>query len=120
MANALNVGVRFCRDFGIQVALLLTAISVLPSLAWPQSSDHHIDAAHTSEPKANVHTKPLRADTNLVLVPATVVDALNRPVLDLEKDNFRVYEDDKQQNIRFFSQEDAPISVGMILDFSSA
>jgi Ca-activated chloride channel homolog len=119
MANALNVGSRLCRDFGIQVALLVMAISVFPLLAWPQSGDHHIDTTRTtSEPRANVHTKPLRADTNLVLIPATVVDALNRPVLDLEKDNFRVYEDDKQQNIRFFSQEDTPISVGMILDFS--
>lgn len=119
MDYAVNVGFRFCRDLGIQVALLLTPTIVFPSLVWPQSADHHIDVARTSsEPKANVHTKPLRADTSLVLVPATVVDAWNRPVLDLKEDNFRVYEDDKQQNLRFFSQEDAPISVGMILDFS--
>jgi Ca-activated chloride channel homolog len=99
---------------------LIPATVALPSFAQAQSTDEvHVDTGSSShKTKLSVHTKRLRADVDLVLVPVTVTDATNRPVLDLEKDNFRLYEDDNEQKIRFFSKEDAPISVGMILDFS--
>jgi Ca-activated chloride channel homolog len=100
---------------------LLSIVLALASVAQPQSTDEvHVGAPSTAQKsKLNVPTtKRLRADVDLVLVPVTVTDSLNRPVIDLEKDNFRVYEDDNQQNIRFFSKEDAPISVGVILDYS--
>lgn len=68
----------------------------------------------------NPHAKRVRADVDLVLVPVTVTDALNRPVVDLDQSNFEVFEDNRPQNIRYFSKEDAPISVGMLLDFSKS
>jgi Ca-activated chloride channel homolog len=68
----------------------------------------------------NRHTKTLHADVDLVLVPVVVTDALNRPVLDLQAKDFAVYENDQRQQVEFFSTEDAPISVGMILDFSKS
>jgi Ca-activated chloride channel family protein len=36
----------------------------------------------------------------------------------LEQQDFALYEDGKRQQIQFFSAEDAPISVGLLLDFS--
>ena len=68
----------------------------------------------------NAHTKPLRADVDLVLVPTTVTDGKNRPVTDLQKQNFAVYEENEPQEIRNFATEDAPISVGLILDVSKS
>ena len=53
-------------------------------------------------------------------VEATVTDAKNRPVIDLQKQNFTVYEENEPQEIRNFSTEDAPISVGLILDVSKS
>src|SRR6516164_8281006 len=99
---------------------LIPATVALPSPAQAQSSDEvHVDAGSSAhKTKLSVRTKRLRADVDLVLVPVTVTDATNQPVLDLEKDNFRLYENDNEQKIRFFSKEDAPISVGMLLDFS--
>ncbi len=64
--------------------------------------------------------KRLRIDVDLVLVPATVTDRLNRPVIDLQKQDFGIYEDDAQQTIRYFAAEDEPISVGLILDVSKS
>ena len=58
------------------------------------------------------HTKAIRADVNVVLVPVTVTDSMNRPVLGLEKEHFQVYEGEEAQQIRYFSTEDAPISIG--------
>jgi Ca-activated chloride channel family protein len=66
-------------------------------------------------PKANI-----RVDTNLVLIPVTVTDPLNRFVTGLEKENFKILEDKKEEAITQFSSEDAPLSVGVIFDCSGS
>jgi VWFA-related protein len=66
-------------------------------------------------PKANI-----RVDSMLVLIPVTVTDPMNRFVTGLEKDNFRVYEDKKEQEISQFSSEDAPLSIGVVFDCSGS
>jgi VWFA-related protein len=66
-------------------------------------------------PKANI-----RSDVNLVLIPVTVTDPLNRFVTGLEKEYFKVFEDKKQQVITQFSSEDAPVSVGVLFDCSGS
>jgi Ca-activated chloride channel family protein len=62
----------------------------------------------------------LRADTNLVLIPVTVGDPLNRPVLGLEKGNFRLLDDKVPQIITQFAMEDAPVAVGLVFDTSGS
>ena len=62
----------------------------------------------------------IRADVNLVLIPVTVTDPLNRFVTGLEKEYFKVYEDKKQQLITQFSSDDAPLSVGLLFDCSGS
>ena len=66
------------------------------------------------------HTKPLRVDVDLVLVPVTVTDALNHPVTALQKQDFQLYEGEKQQEIRYFFQEEEPLSVAVLLDVSKS
>ncbi len=72
--------------------------------------------AQTPEPP----TATLRADTTLVLVPVTVTDPLNRFVVGLRKNDFRLLEDDKEQKVTHFSGEDAPLSVGIVVDTSGS
>jgi Ca-activated chloride channel family protein len=62
----------------------------------------------------------IRVDVNLVLVPATVTDPMNRLVTGLEKENFFLYENNKQQAIKTFSCEDVPVSIGVIFDLSGS
>jgi len=64
--------------------------------------------------------RPMKVDVNLVLIPATVTDSFGRPVLTLSKDDFQLYEGEKAQSIQYFSSEDAPISVALVLDFSAS
>ena len=59
-----------------------------------------------------------RVDTNIVLVPLTVTDPMDRLVTGLEKQNFTVLEDSHNQAIRTFACDDAPVSIGVILDLS--
>ena len=61
-----------------------------------------------------------RADTTLVLVPVTVTDPNNRYVLGLSKQNFHLFEDGVEQTISSFSTEDAPLSIGLIVDVSGS
>jgi len=55
-----------------------------------------------------------------VFVKVSVADPLNRYVTGLEKQYFSVYEDNVKQSISHFSQQSAPVSVGIIFDISGS
>ncbi len=67
----------------------------------------------------------IRVDVNLTLIPLTVTDPMNRLVTGLEKNNFFLFEKgtsgpEQLQTIKTFSTEDAPVSLGIILDLSGS
>lgn len=62
----------------------------------------------------------LHVDVDMALVNVTVTDPYNRLVTGLDPDNFRVFEDNVEQEIVTFSAEDVPISIGVIFDFSGS
>jgi Ca-activated chloride channel homolog len=68
----------------------------------------------------NAHVRPLKVDVDLVLVPVTITDPMNRLVTGLEKENFQLFEGNSAQEIRTFSSEDAPVSLGVIFDSSGS
>ena len=72
------------------------------------------------DPALKTHTRPMKVDVDLVLVPVTVTDPMNRLVTGLEKDNFELYEGNNKQEVMHFSSEDAPISLGVIFDMSGS
>jgi Ca-activated chloride channel family protein len=68
----------------------------------------------------SAHVRPLKVGVDLVLVPVTITDPLNRLVTGLDKENFQLYEGNTAQEIRTFSSEDAPVSLGVIFDSSGS
>jgi Ca-activated chloride channel family protein len=72
------------------------------------------------DPSLRTHTKPIRVDVDLVLVPVTITDPSDRPVLGLAKENFVVLDNGEKQEIENFSCEDAPLSLGVIFDMSGS
>lgn len=68
----------------------------------------------------NVHSKPFHANVDLVLVPVTVTDYMNRPLVGLSRADFSIFEDGTRQQIRSFWSDDSPISVGVLLDVSKS
>ena len=62
----------------------------------------------------------IRMNVDMVLVPITVTDPMNRLVTGLEKDDFKVFESSGEQKIRTFASEDAPVSIGIIFDLSGS
>jgi len=97
--------------------------------AWAQDAPVHVeprvekptpDPDDGVDPALRTHTRPLKVDVNLVLIPVTITDPMNRLVTGLEKDNFELYDEDKKQVIQDFSSEDSPISMGVIFDVSGS
>jgi Ca-activated chloride channel family protein len=61
-----------------------------------------------------------RADSTLVLVSVAVVDRRGGIVNGLASDAFTLTDDGVRQPIRTFSEEDAPVSIGIVLDLSGS
>lgn len=61
-----------------------------------------------------------RSGVELINVSATVTDDNGRFVAGLRKEDFRVYEDDRLQEITHFSSERVPVSLGILLDTSGS
>jgi Ca-activated chloride channel family protein len=104
-----------------------------PALAQTDVNDIHVtprtvEKTKTEEttkesivsPSLNAHVRPLRASADLVLVPVTITDPMNRLVTGLEKENFQLFEGSAGQEIKTFSSEDAPVSLGVIFDSSGS
>jgi Ca-activated chloride channel homolog len=62
----------------------------------------------------------IRVQSTLVLIPVTVTDPLNRFVTGLEKEDFKLFEENEAQEIASFSSEDTPVSVGVVFDCSGS
>ena len=63
----------------------------------------------------------IQVQVNEVIVPVTVTDDKGRFVSDLDQKDFRVMDEGKEQNIRFFTRErNQPVVVGFLLDLSNA
>ena len=62
----------------------------------------------------------ISVETNLVTLPVTVVDRHGRFVAGLSREQFSVYDNGELQNVEFFTQEDAPATIGLVIDSSSS
>jgi Ca-activated chloride channel homolog len=108
------------------IRLKITAAAVLGALfAFPIFADDMRPTAIVPRPQPEAQgnadrASNIRVDSNLVLIPVTVTDPLNRIVTGLERADFKVIEDKVPQEIAQFSSEDAPLSVGVIFDHSGS
>ena len=62
----------------------------------------------------------IHVDSTLVLIPVIVTDRLNRLVPGLAKENFRLFEEEKEQQILSLSSDDLPVSIGLVFDCSGS
>ena len=126
---------RFSVFLLISFLLICLALITSPFPATAQESSTSADNASTpkgdGKPKFDdvrkdtlgTAFKPqqgLHLDVDLALVNVTVTDPYNRLVTGLDPDNFRVFEDNIEQEVVSFSSEDVPISIGVIFDYSGS
>jgi Ca-activated chloride channel family protein len=65
-------------------------------------------------------TKPVIVHSDLITLTVTVTDTYGRFVTGLGKNSFTIFDDKAQQEISFFSDEDAPVSLGVVFDVSGS
>ncbi|HEV7843883.1 MAG TPA: VWA domain-containing protein [Pyrinomonadaceae bacterium] len=63
---------------------------------------------------------PIIVNTDLVTLTVTVTDQYGRYVSGLQQNAFKVFDDKEEQEITYFSDDDAPISVGIVFDLSGS
>jgi len=61
-----------------------------------------------------------RIGVETVYVPIAVSDSLGRYVTGLKKEHFQIFEEKVEQTIIHFSQEEAPVSIGIVFDVSAS
>lgn len=114
-----------------RLLFLLLPFSVATVFAQTSINDVHITPREPRDPNTTKTTAKehgglnsgihlIRSDVNLVMVPVTITDNFNRPVTGLDRDNFELFENKKLQEIKSFSSEDTPVSVGLIVDTSGS
>ena len=134
-SKAVRRKARIISNFGHGVLLSAAGFVclTLPSVAQTDVNDIHVQPRQVEKPKEppkenvvstkdglSARVRPLKVDVDLVLVPVTITDPLNRLVTGLEKENFQLFEGSSAQEIRTFSSEDAPVSLGVIFDSSGS
>jgi len=103
------------------VFLLLLAISGSNSPALLAAQSVAVQDVKHDTPDKVIHPgQSVHIDVDLALVNVTVTDPYDRVVTGLELDNFRVFENNVEQEIQYFSSEDVPISIGVIFDLSGS
>jgi len=128
--NTTALRVRVCLPlFCLSMLLFLSLFALGQSTddvhIVPRTAQDHPGSA-TEDPEKNgssgryPHVKPIRVDVDLIEVPVVVTDAMSRPVLNLKKQNFALYEEDKPQEIRYFMNQEAPISIAVLFDVSKS
>lgn len=73
-----------------------------------------------AEAQKRVETPTFRTSIQMVLVPVTVTDHEGKTIEGLRADDFNVLDDQRSQKIVSFSSDDAPCSVGLVLDISGS
>lgn len=68
----------------------------------------------------NDDDEPIRVESSLVVINATITDAKGKPVAGLKQNQFQVFEDGKEQEIEFFQAEKTPFAAVILLDSSGS
>ena len=91
-----------------------------PAAATPSSQDQTKAPDQQAAPKPQ-EAPPLKVTTGLVHLVAAVSDRRSHFITDLDQKDFRVLEDGKPEDIRFFGrQTDLPLRIGLLLDTSNS
>jgi Ca-activated chloride channel family protein len=119
----------------VPISLLALLLVILPTGSWAQDKLEHkipIDPAvakpvetppaeeQKDQKQGNEIAGPVIVNTDLITFTVTVTDTYGRYVSGLGKNAFTVLDDKKPQEITFFSDDDSPVSVGVIFDVSGS
>ena len=80
-----------------------------PKMQDPQNQEQEIDPDEV-----------VTIESRLVSLNVRVIDRFNRPINDIRKEDFRVYENGAPQTVEFFTRAEVPIQYGLVIDNSGS
>src|SRR4051812_16670733 len=98
-------------SFNLSVCSLLVLLTV--SVCRGQSVPSLLPAFLAPQP-------PISVTSTLVVLPVRVTDDQGNSIFGLAEKDFRVYDEKQPQKLALFEQDDAPVSVGLIVDHSAS
>lgn len=107
---AVEASGRFGRSFNVAL-LILTFV-----FAFAQVNAQNPQPT----PPIDEDDKPIPVKTDLVTLTLTVTDLYGRYVSGLTRESFTIFDNNREQEITFFSDSDAPVSVGILFDVSGS
>src|SRR4051794_14177451 len=112
-------GIRFLQAFSL-LPWLVFGCSTLS--AQSRTGEPNVAIIPRARPTAAEKLPPstFRLDVKMIQVPIQVTDQMDRPILNLPRSAFKLYQDDVEQDIASFSVSDAPISTGLVFDASKS
>ncbi|HVM75176.1 MAG TPA: VWA domain-containing protein, partial [Candidatus Saccharimonadales bacterium] len=107
--------------FGFTLIVVLAGAALVFAQQQPAPAVPPQAPSNPDQTQATQKAPTIPIVVNLVDVLFTVLDRRNKLVSGLEKEDFRVLDDNQQQDIRYFSkQSDLPLRIGMLMDTSNS
>ena len=100
-------------------ALGIAFLAILATVTVAQDEVHIVPRVKPVQPEV-LHEASIKVNVDLALVPVLVEDMDGKPTPGLLPGHFRLFFDGREEEIRYFSEEDAPVSIGLIFDRSGS
>ena len=98
---------------------IINPVAVEP-VAQPTSPNGQPSSSVQQKSTSDFGQGPVITNTDLITVTVTVTDTYGRYVSGLGKGAFTILDEKKPQEITYFSDDDSPVSVGVIFDVSGS
>lgn len=95
------------------------SVSPLPTLRnIPKTDSKTQTQTNNGEVLSDSEDDVVKVETNLITIPVSVFDRNGLYIPNLDKENFKIFEDGKEQQIEYFSTTENPFTVVLLLDTS--
>lgn len=113
---------KVLRSASLYVVVILFTLTVASAQEKPEQKPAPTPSpASSPSPKLGTELDgPVIVNTDLITLTVTVTDTYGRYVSGLSKKAFNILDEKQPQEITYFSDDDAPVSVGVIFDVSGS
>jgi Ca-activated chloride channel homolog len=120
-----STGLPSIHELALAVLVGVTVVSSLATASAQEKPEQRPapTASPVASPSPRLGTEldgPVIVNTDLITLTVTVTDTYGRYVSGLSKNTFTVLDEKQPQEITYFSDDDAPVSVGVIFDVSGS
>lgn len=115
MSSQSRLLTRARQPFGVSLVIISCLV-----LAFSLEREASSTQAPRQPSRPQEQSPAVKLGSNLVTIPVTVTDPYERLVTGLRKEHFELYDDKIKQDLVFFTEEDTPISIGIVFDVSGS